>query len=167
VVGAFSIARTLMGTRVRTKNLSIGLLAMLLLVQVAADASPAAEYTAGKLVIAQPWSRPTPPVATTGVVYLSITNRGSKADRLLALSTAVARSVEIHETRTVDGMVEMRQLAAVNCPPNATVVFEAGGMHIMVVGLSQPLAAGTDFPLTLRFQEAGAVTVQVHVRERE
>jgi periplasmic copper chaperone A len=152
---------------VRAKNLSIGIAATVLLVMVGAGVSPAADYTAGKLVISQPWSRPTPPVATSGVVYLSIANRGPKADRLLTVSTPVARSAEIHESRSVGAMVEMRQLAAVDCPPNATVKIEPGGLHIMLMGLSRPLAAGADFPLTLRFQEAGALTVQVHVSERE
>jgi periplasmic copper chaperone A len=133
----------------------------------AAGVVHAADYEAGNLVIAQPWSRPTPPVASTGVVYLSVRNRGSKADRLLTLSTPAAHSAEIHETRTVNGMMEMRPVATLNFPPNTTVKVEPGGLHIMLIGLSRPLAAGMEFPLTMRFQDAGEVTVQVRVGEGE
>jgi copper(I)-binding protein len=33
----------------------------------------------------------------------------------------------------------------------------------MLVGLTKPLTAGSTFPLTLRFEKAGEITVQVKV----
>jgi periplasmic copper chaperone A len=115
------------------------------------------------LLVTQAWSRPTPPVAASGVVYLSIANHGTKADHLVALATPAARSAQIHESRTVNGMVEMRELAQVDCPPGATVKMEPGGLHIMLVGLTQPLQTGAHFPLALRFEDAGEMTVSVYV----
>jgi len=41
--------------------------------------------------------------------------------------------------------------------------FKPGGMHIMLVGLKQPLKAGDSFPLTLAFQKAGAVETTVMI----
>ena len=127
----------------------------------------AADYRAGDLVVAQPWSRPTPPAATVGVVYFSITNVGGKADRLVSISSPIARKVEIHESRTVQGIVQMRAVEWVDCPPGVTVKVEPGGLHIMLLDLSGPLTAGQEFPLSLRFRDAGIVTVQVHVGARE
>jgi copper(I)-binding protein len=115
------------------------------------------------MVVAQPWSRPTPPVATVGVAYFSMTNVGRKADHLIAVSSPIARKVEIHESRTVQGMVQMRAVTSVECPPGATVKIEPGGLHIMLLDLTHPLAAGTEFPLSLRFHDAGVLTVQVRV----
>jgi periplasmic copper chaperone A len=132
--------------------------------QAPAQAPPqAADYRAGDMVVAQPWSRPTPPVATVGVAYFSMTNVGPKADSLIAISSPIARKVEIHESRTVQGMVQMRAVASVECPPGATVKIEPGGLHVMLLDLSRPLAAGTEFPLSLRFRDAGVLTVQVRV----
>jgi copper(I)-binding protein len=132
--------------------------------QAPAQAPPqAADYRAGGMVVAQPWSRPTPPVATVGVAYFSMTNVGGKADSLIAISSPIARKVEIHESRTVQGMVKMRAVPSVECPPGATVKIEPGGLHVMLVDLSRPLAAGTQFPLSLRFRDAGVLTVQVRV----
>ena len=136
------------------------------LLALAAAPLHATDYPAGELLIAQPWSPPTPPTAAVGAVYLSITNRGATADRLVAVSTPVAGSAEIHESRTLNGMVTMDQLPALDCPAHATVTIAPGGLHIMLLGLKRPLAAGADFPLTLRFEGAGAVTVQVHVAAR-
>jgi copper(I)-binding protein len=132
--------------------------------QAPAQAPPAAaDYRAGDMVVAQPWSRPTPPVATVGVAYFSMTNVGRKADSLLAISSPIARKVEIHESRTVQGMVQMRPVTSVECPPGATVKIEPGGLHVMLLDLNRPLAAGGEFPLSLRFRDAGVLTVQVRV----
>lgn len=132
--------------------------------QAPAQAPPQApDYRAGAMVVAQPWSRPTPPVATVGVAYFSMTNVGGKADSLIAISSPIARKVEIHESRTVQGMVQMRAVASVECPPGATVKIEPGGLHVMLLDLSRPLAAGTEFPLSLRFRDAGVLTIQVRV----
>jgi periplasmic copper chaperone A len=125
----------------------------------------AADFNAGNLRVTDVWSRPTPPMVP-GAVYLSIANTGRKADRLMAISTPIARQAEIHESRAVQGVVEMRAVDSVECPPGATVKIAPGGLHIMLLGLLHPLAAGTEFPLTLSFRDAGSLTVQVRVEAR-
>jgi hypothetical protein len=125
----------------------------------------AADYRAGDLKVANPWARPTPPIASVGAVYFSVTNTGSKTDQLTALSSPIARKVEIHETRAVGGMVQMRGVASVECPAGVTVKSEPGALHVMLLGLNRPLTAGMEFPLSLTFRDAGVVTVQVHVHE--
>jgi copper(I)-binding protein len=124
------------------------------------------DYKAGNLTVTDPWSRPTPPVASVGAVYFSITNAGRKADRLLAISSPVARQAEIHESRVVHGTVEMRPVDSLECPPGVTVRIEPGGLHVMLLGLTHPLMAGTEFPLSLRFRDAGSMTIQVKVDAR-
>ncbi len=141
--------------------------ALLLLFDAALSAAFAADYRMGDLLLRQPWSRPTPPTASVGVVYFSLDNRGRKADRLLGISSPVAAKVEIHETRKQHGSVEMRSLASVQFPPGVTVSSEPGGLHIMLVGLTHPLVTGTTFPLRLRFRDAGVMEVQVLVGNRE
>jgi periplasmic copper chaperone A len=127
----------------------------------------AADYRAGDMVVAQPWSRPTPPVATVGAVYFSMTNVGRTADRLMAISTPIAGKVEMHESRKLQGMIQMRAVTSIECLPGQTVKSEPGGLHVMLLDLTQPLAAGAQFPLLLRFRDAGTLTVQVQVGGRE
>lgn len=123
----------------------------------------AGDYTAGHLVVTQPWSRPTPPGVSVGAVYTTISNRGEKPDRLIGVSTPVATAAEMHETRIVRGVMEMRPVASVELPPGANVRIETGAIHIMLLGLAHPLVANTEFPLSLRFQEAGVITVRARV----
>ncbi|HQP19766.1 MAG TPA: copper chaperone PCu(A)C, partial [Phenylobacterium sp.] len=62
------------------------------------------EYNLGSLQIGHPWCRPSPPGAPTGAGYLTVTNTGKTADRLLGGTASFADRVELHEM-TMDGQV--------------------------------------------------------------
>jgi copper(I)-binding protein len=141
--------------------------AALALLCVAAATAGADEARVGTLVIHDAWARPTPPGISVGAVYLRISNQGAQADRLVGVRSPAAASGEIHETRSQGGTMQMRPVAALACPAGATVSISPGGVHIMLVGLKQPLIAGTSVPLTLTFQGAGSVTLGVPVQTRD
>ena len=44
------------------------------------------------------------------------------------------------------------------------MVFEEGGHHVMLIGLTEALEVGDTFPLTLTFEQTGAVPLTVEVR---
>jgi hypothetical protein len=127
----------------------------------------AVQSHAGDLSVSGAWSRPTPPGATVAAVYFSVANSGSKADRLLALSTPIAGKVELHESRTVHGVNEMHAVAALECPPGAIVGARPNGVHAMLIGLTKPLVAGKTFSMALQFRDAGTVSVPVWVKTDE
>jgi copper(I)-binding protein len=129
-----------------------------------AAAAQAAEPR-GHLDVSASWARPTAPGISVGVVYFAVHNSGSTADRLIAAASPVAGKAELHETRTVDGMMQMRAVDGVQIPAGATIRSEPGGLHLMLTGLKQPLRSGSSFALTLRFRDAGPVTIQVPVKE--
>ncbi|MEM5709697.1 copper chaperone PCu(A)C, partial [Elizabethkingia meningoseptica] len=69
-------------------------------------------------------------------------------------------------THVRDGEVmRMRRVDAIEVPAKATTTLQPGGLHIMFLGLAEPLAAGRSFPLTLRFAEAGETSVTVEVKD--
>ena len=108
------------------------------------------------------WARPTVAGQSAGGGYLKIAG-GATADRLLSATAPVAKQTELH-TMSMDGdVMRMRPIEAVPVPARQMVELKPGGMHLMLVGLAKPLAAGSTFPLTLRFEKAGDITVQVKV----
>jgi periplasmic copper chaperone A len=125
-----------------------------------------ADQGANTLTVTDAWARPTPPALQAGAAYLSIQNRGTAADRLLSAESLIASSIEFHETSEREGVMQMRQVAFVDCPPGAVVKASPGGLHIMLLGLKQPLQAGSAFFLTLKFRDAGLLTVKVSVEAR-
>ena len=59
----------------------------------------------------------------------------------------------------------MHQVSAVELPAGEAVVFEPGGLHVMLVDLAGPLESGSSFELTLTFAIAAPKTVTVDVRD--
>ncbi|EIG62835.1 copper chaperone PCu(A)C [Bradyrhizobium sp. WSM1253] len=115
------------------------------------------------IVVEHPWARATPGGAKTGAAYLTLINNEDSADQLLGASTPVADKVQFHSTTEENGVSHMREMPAVDLSPRAKVTFDPGSLHIMLVGLKQPLKEGQSFPLTLSFAKAGKVDIAVPV----
>jgi copper(I)-binding protein len=131
------------------------------LVAALASAAFAHDFELGKLKIGHPWARAT--VAANGGAFLSVDNTGTTADRLLRASTDVATTVQLH-THIKDGdIMRMREVEAVDLPAGKKIVFEPGGYHIMLLGLKKKLVEGERFALTLEFEKAGKLTVDIAV----
>src|SRR5215471_20692066 len=95
------------------------------------------------IVIENPWARATPGGAKTGATYVTLVNNGTSGDRLLGATTPVADKVQFHSTSEEGGVSRMRETRAVEVAPGDQVAFSpSGGMHIMLVGLKQPLKEG-------------------------
>ncbi|WMC10896.1 copper chaperone PCu(A)C [Oceanimonas pelagia] len=136
------------------------------LLLLGATGALAHEYEQGGLHIEHPWSRPVPPMAVNGSAYLVINNHGQAGDVLLGASTPLAERVEIH-THVMDGdMMKMRQLDNLPVPAGEAVTLAPGGHHLMLMGLKQAPQLGERFPLTLQFEQAGEVQVEISVDAR-
>lgn len=128
-----------------------------------AGAAAAQEHRVGTLEIDQPWARATPPAAKTGAVYMEIRNTGAEPDRLVEIRSPVADRAEVHQTESESGIVRMRHVPALEIKPDGSALLRPGDIHIMLNGLKGPLQAGTEFPLTLQFERAGPVEIDVRV----
>ena len=122
----------------------------------------AQEPSSGRIVVEGPWARPA--AGGNSAAYFTVVNHGP-ADRLIGVGAEVADKVEMHST-TIDaqGVGRMVPVQAVDVPPGAQARFAPGGLHVMLIDLERPLEQGQAFPLTLTFERAGAVTVEVAVR---
>lgn len=103
-----------------------------------------------------------------GAAYLTITNNGDDADRLVSLETDMAQAVEIHDVTIEDNVMEMTPLHdGLEIPAGESVSLEPGDFHIMLIGITKSLVAGEHYDLTLTFENAGDVTVTVPILRGE
>jgi copper(I)-binding protein len=123
-----------------------------------AGAAGAAEPPA----IADAWVRATPPGARTAAAYLTVTSTDA-SDRLLGAATTAAAAIEIHTHVVEAGMSRMVRLPELALPAGEAVRLEPGGLHLMLLDLREPLAAGTKVAIALRFAAAGAIEIEVPV----
>ena len=124
------------------------------------------EFKVGGIDIGHPWSRPTPADANIAGGYLTITNKGKTADRLISGSSPSAGQIEIHEVVDVDGMARTRPVAnGIEIKPGKTIELKPGALRIVMLGLKQPLQLGQKIKGTLVFEKAGPIEVVYNVEE--
>jgi copper(I)-binding protein len=119
---------------------------------------------AGDLRIDGAWARATPEAARQGAAYLTVRNDSPTGDRLIGARTPAAARAELHTHTHDGGVMRMREVPAIEVEPGAAIALAPGGHHIMLIDLAAPLRDGARFPLTLRFERAGDVVVQIPVR---
>jgi copper(I)-binding protein len=117
----------------------------------------------GGIAIEAPWARAAIRGGTGGA-FLTIRNTGGVADRLVSVSSPLPRATELHTTLRDGDVMRMQPVQAVEVPAGGSVTLRPGGLHIMLIGLSQAMRPGETVPLTLTFERAGAVPVQVPVQ---
>jgi copper(I)-binding protein len=138
---------------------------VILALLLAASAAPALaqEFKAGDVVVENPWARATPKGADVGAGYLTILNKGAAPDSLTGGAADFA-TVEIHEMKSENGVMQMRQITdGLAIPARGTVTLAPGGYHLMFTHLAHPLTKGETVKATLNFEHAGAVAVEFKV----
>ena len=112
--------------------------------------------------VESPWARPTPPNAKLAAGYLTVVNAGA-ADRLVGASSPAAARVETHVTRKDGDIFRMREVKHLDVPANGRLELKPAGAHLMLIDIRRPFRAGEKVPLTLRFEKAGEVKVELVV----
>ncbi len=112
-------------------------------------------------------------------IYLDIENSGG-GDRLYAVRSEISGKTMLSVTGAMRGdargmemtgaeMAEVRhnQTTALEVPAGAVVHLKKGGSHIMLMDPDRLPATGATFPITLFFEKAGSVTVEVTMESVE
>jgi periplasmic copper chaperone A len=116
--------------------------------------------TAGDIRIVHAWARAAAAGSDT-LVFMDIENKGT-ADRLLSAETSKAEKAEIAGITMRDGNTTTTPLGVVDIGSGETML-DPGGMAIVLHGLTGDLVKGEDFDLTVRFEKAGAVELDVEI----
>ena len=122
---------------------------------------------ASELKVEQPWVRSVPPVSPNTAGYFMLHNNSKQERVLVAVSSDIAGSVEMHTVVEQDGGMSMQQLQEVKIAADDCVMFEPGGNHIMFIGLKQPLQEGDEVKLTLQFKDGESLSVILPVKRSQ
>ena len=112
--------------------------------------------------VENPWARPTPPSAKLGAGYLTVVNAGA-ADRLVGAASPAAARVEMHVTMRDGEIMRMREVKEFSLPANGRLELKPAGAHLMFVDLKVPFKAGDKVPVTLKFEKAAELKVDLQV----
>ncbi|MDO9525072.1 MAG: copper chaperone PCu(A)C [Gemmobacter sp.] len=122
-------------------------------------------YAQDGLHIDDAYMRTSGNMATSGAAFMVIENNTSADDRIVSASSDVAERVELHtHKQDANGVMQMLEVPeGFVIPANGAHALERGGDHVMFLGLKSPLAHGDVVTVTLTFEKAGAMEVQIPV----
>ncbi|VUD40347.1 hypothetical protein TDB9533_00133 [Thalassocella blandensis] len=116
------------------------------------------------VVISGAFIKQLPPGKTMAAVYLSMKNNSDKTQTLNYVHSPIAENIEVHRVIYNQGMMKMRHVKHFHINPGQNLVFEPGGYHLMIFGISESLEVGSTFPLTLEFEGNETHTIDVLVK---
>ena len=121
-----------------------------------------ATTVSAQVQIEEPWARATAPRAKVGAGYMKITS--AVTDRLVGAASPASQRVELHIIIKDGDVMRMREVKAYDISAKGGFELKPGGAHLMLVDLKAPLKEGSKVPMTLRFEKAGEVKVELQVR---
>lgn len=124
------------------------------------------EDATSTVTVEDAWARTSPMSADSGAIYAIFTSEADDAIVSADVDFSIAMSAEVHETTTAaDGSMGMQMVESVPLPAGQSVAFEPGGLHIMLMGLVEPLKVGDKITVTLTLESGNLVTFDAEVRE--
>jgi periplasmic copper chaperone A len=137
-----------------------------LMLAAALSACGGSSGTAGSsITVSDAWVRNPPISDQPGAAYLVVQNNGA-ADKLLSVTSDIARTIELHESMESGGMMQMSPVPNIPIPANSKVELKPGGLHLMLINLTRPLQTGDKVQLTLNFEKAGKIPATAEVKEQ-
>mgnify|MGYP000573604715 FL=1 len=120
------------------------------------------EVKIGALKIEDAKARATVPAQKMSGGFLKIENKGG-ADKLLAASSSVSKTMELHTMSMEGNVMKMREIKGIDIPANGKVELKSGGLHLMFIDLKEQLKPGSTIKVKLKFEKAGEVEVPFKV----
>lgn len=119
-------------------------------------------------MVSDSYARSTGPLAKAGAAYMKIMNHSKKDDRLISVYSDIAKKTELHtHLKSDNGVMKMMRIdkgIEIGAMKEHTLV--RGGEHIMFMGLKEPFENGKIIPVTLLFEKAGEVNIEVVVDQK-
>lgn len=115
--------------------------------------------------ITDAYARASGPSAKAGAAFLTLQNTGDADDRLIGVTTTVAKRAELHTHRDMgEGVMKMMEVEeGFPIPAGGSHQLARGGDHIMLMGLTESFDQGKILHLTLTFEQAGDIAVDIPV----
>jgi copper(I)-binding protein len=120
--------------------------------------------TASGITVSDAWARPAMQ-GDIGAVYFLLQNHSASVDELTGISSDVAETVEMHESKMEGDVMKMQQISYLPIEGQASIKFEPGGYHVMLIRLKQELKVGDEIEISLHFKENEDITITVPVQE--
>jgi copper(I)-binding protein len=112
-----------------------------------------ADPAADTVDVGDPYARAVPEMMKNSAIFMSLTNTGSTDQAVVGASSPAAEVVELHTHEKDGDVMRMRKIDQIAIKAGETTILEPGGLHIMLLGLTEPLSPGAEVDLEMRFSD--------------
>lgn len=123
----------------------------------------ASHFALADVNVESAYVRAVPPGQMNSAAFMQLKNEGPEDISLVAAKSQAAKNVELHTHTQDNGVMRMRQVSEISLPAGEAITLQPGGMHIMLIGLTQNLAAGENISLSLEFSDGSQQALEVPV----
>ena len=129
-------------------------------------AGTAAAAPSSCVTVEQGWVRLPPSPAMVMTAGYGVVHNGCRTPVVvLGASSTRFGDVSLHETTTVDGVSRMRAIERLPLAAGARAELKPGGLHLMLMEGTGPLAEGQQVPLRLQLEGGDEVAATLVVRK--
>lgn len=108
--------------------------------------------------------RAVPPGQPNSGAFMTLTNQDSAGHAVVSAESPAAKVVELHTHIHEGGMMMMRRIEKIDIAANTTTELKPGGLHVMLIGLTQELKPGSDVEITLVFEDGSSKQITAPVQ---
>jgi periplasmic copper chaperone A len=102
------------------------------------------------------WAKTTVPGGSVSAAYMHI--KSGKPLKLVKAESPLTPTVEIHDMKMNNGVMEMKAIDAIDIPANKLIDLKPGGFHVMLIKVTKPINKGDKVPLKLTFERPDKTT---------
>jgi copper(I)-binding protein len=137
----------------------------LIIIAISSFLMLSSSLSAGQIMISNAYARSSGALAKAGAAYMRIMNHSDESDRLIGVQSDIAKKTELHSHLENDnGVMKMVRLdEGIKIGPMKNHSLAPGGEHIMFMGLKEPFENGKIILITLLFEKAGEVVIEIIV----
>lgn len=120
---------------------------------------------ADNVKISDAWIRFAPPTVKAHAGYFQLDNAGAKERVIVGAQSPAYERVELHVSKVNDGIATMQKLEQVRVEPGKSLMFEPGGLHLMLIGPKEKQKEGESVSATLIFEDGSKVALTAIVKK--
>jgi len=130
-----------------------------------ADSHGAAKTAAEGVMVKDAYVRAVPPGQPNSAAFMVLENHTMADHKVIDGKSPASKTVELHTHTQKDGMMMMRRIDSIDVSAHGTTTLKPGGLHVMLIGLNQPLKVGDKVALTLIFADGSEKQIEAPVKE--
>lgn len=112
------------------------------------------------------WVRSLPPGAEVTAAYGTLMNHGAEVVSIANINSTLGNEAQMHDVLSEGDQRRMVQLPSIDIAPGESLVFQPGGRHIMLIGVTETPAEGSDIELCAESAAGTRACTQAKVRRQ-